>query len=106
MNAPNTPTTPDPGCYVDGHWGQYGIARAVQVAQEFGWEDEEARDLAARHLAAMGPSTEPGLDEDEWERLVGAADDAEAWLNDNVKLEGYAWEWNDGEFGLYALEDE
>lgn len=95
---------PEPGCYVDSHWGQYATARAVQVALEQGWDDSEARDLAARHLAAMGPSTEPGLNEDEFERLVQACDDAEAWLNDQPRPDGHYWGWNDGDFGLYALE--
>jgi hypothetical protein len=90
---------------VDGHWGQYALARAVQVAAEFGWEDDEASDLARRHLAAMGPSTEPPLDVDEFERLVDCADDAESWLNEQRPLEGHAWSWNDGEFGLYSLDD-
>lgn len=97
---------PLPGCYVDGHWGQYAIARAVQIAGEFGWKDEQASDLATRHLASMGPSTEPGLTDDEYAMLVDAADDAEAWLNDNVTVSGYSWQWNDGEFGLYANEEE
>ena len=42
-----------------------------------------------------------------WDRLlVEASDDAEAWLNDNATIEGYAWSWNDGDFGLYELEDD
>ncbi len=27
----------DAGCYVDGHWGQYGVAHMVERAQEFGY---------------------------------------------------------------------
>jgi len=106
--ADDEPTfaTPEPGCYVDGHWGQYATARMVQIAADFGFRDEQASDLASRHLAAMGPSTAPGLSEDEFERLVDAADDAENWLNDNAPVEGFAWGWNDGEFGLYELEDD
>lgn len=96
----------EPGCYVDSHWGQYAIARAVQVAVELGWKDDEASDLAARHLAAMGPSTAPGLDGDEFERLVGAADDAEGWLNDHRVLAGHTWGWYEGDFGLYPDEEE
>ena len=110
------PDLPEPGCYVDSHWGQYAIARVVEIAVELGRQcelDEAGRcqlcadeKLAERHLAAMGPSTEPGLDGDEFEQLVEAADSAEAWLNDHRAPEGYSWEWNDGDFGLYANEDE
>ena len=96
---------PEPGCYVDSHWGQYAVARAIEVAAELGWEDAEASELAARHLAAMGPSEAPGLDADEFERLMDAADEAEEWLNDNRASEDHAWGWNDGDFGLYERDD-
>ena len=26
----------EPGCYVDGHWGQYAPARVIQIAGEMG----------------------------------------------------------------------
>jgi hypothetical protein len=96
---------PEPGCYVDSHYGQYAVARAIQVAGEFGWKDGEAAELAARHLACMGPSNAEPLDVDEFERLTDACDDAEEWLNDNVSVSGHAWGWHDGDFGLWALED-
>lgn len=97
---------PEPGCYVDSHWGQYAVARAIQVAGDFGWDDAEARDLASRHLAAQGPKTGEPLNVDEFERLIDAADDAEAWLNDHATVAGHAWGWNDGDFGLYELESD
>lgn len=103
--APHNPD-PEPGCYVDNHWGQYAIARAIKVALNWGWEDEEAQDLADRHLAAMMPSESPSLDHGEFELLVDAADDAEAWLNDNCCIENHYWGWNDGDFGLYSYEEE
>jgi hypothetical protein len=98
--------SPEPGCYVDSHWGQYAAARAIEVAVDNGWHDDEATDLAARHLASAGPSSEPGLNDDEFERMMEACSDAENWLNDHHAAEGYAWGWNDGDFGFYALEDE
>lgn len=96
---------PEPGCYVDSHWGQYAIARAIEVAVSFGWEDEEAQSLADRHLQAFGPEGGPPLVGDEFERLVDAADDAESWLNENHLRDGYSWGWYDGDFGLYELEE-
>lgn len=96
---------PEPGCYVEGHWGQYGIARVVQIAcAEYEWPNPDAADLADRHLASMGPSTEPDLSADEFDLLVSAADDAEAWLNKHVSAEGYAWGWDDGEFFYGPIE--
>lgn len=97
---------PEPGCYVDSHWGQFAMARAVQIAVEFGWDDAEGRDLAGRHLSAAGPSDAPGLTGDEFERLVFICDECEDWLNEYRTLDGYYWCWNDGDFGLYKLEDE
>ena len=94
----------DAGCWVDGHWGQYGGAQVIEIARDRGWEDAEAIDLAARHLASMGPSTEPGLTVDEHEMLTSAADDAEEWLNEHVAPEGYAFGWHDGEFFLWSHE--
>jgi len=111
-----TEVTLESGCYVDNHWGQYAVARVVKLAVEFGRQcklDENGHcslcvdeDLATRHLAAMGPSDKPGLNDTEFEMLVAAADDAEEWLNDNIKLEGHAWSWYEGDFGLYELEEE
>lgn len=67
---------------------------------------KEVIDLADRHLASMGPSTSPGLTDDEHEALSDAADSVEQWLNDNVTPEGYHFEWLDGEFYLTEDEDE
>lgn len=90
----------DAGCWIDGHWGQYGIARVIDIAVSHGWDDAEADDLATRHLASIGPSSAPDLTNDEFERLVAAADDAEIWLNEHVAPDGFYFEWSDGEFFL------
>jgi hypothetical protein len=101
--------TPDEaGCWIDGHWGQYGPARLVQLAIAYGWDDEEASELATKHLASMGPSDDEGLTDDEYEALVGhggAADDAEDFLNESVAPDGYLFGWHDGEFFLWSNED-
>lgn len=89
---------PITGCYVDGHWGQYAIARVIIVAKDFDYDNNEAVSLAAKHLDSMGPSTSPDLTSDEMEMLVEFCDDAEMWLNQNVCRDGYSWNWNDGEF--------
>lgn len=98
MTKPFAPD--DAGCWVDGHWGQYGAARVVDLAITHGWNNAEANDLAARHLASMGSSSAPGLTDDEWERLIDAADAAECWLNDHAAPAGHSFGWHDGEFFL------
>jgi hypothetical protein len=102
----------EPGCYIDGHWGQYGIARVVQIADEMGrdaddagWGDLTDVALAERHLASMGPSDSEGLTPDEFELLVDAADRAEAWLNERHASDGNHWYWSDGEF-FYGTDDD
>lgn len=95
-------TVADAGCWIDGHWGQYGVARMVELAQGHGYSDSEVTDLAARKQAAMGPSDAPGLSDDEEEHLSDAADEVENWLNENVAPEGYSFGWYDGEFFLQS----
>lgn len=97
-----TKATPaDAGCWVDGHWGQYGAARVIEIAIAHGWDDAEADDLATRHMASIGPSDADGLSDDEFEPYIDAAADAEAWLNENVAPEGYSFGWHNGEFFLW-----
>jgi hypothetical protein len=91
-------TPPSTGCYVDGHWGQYGIARVIVIADDYGYPYKKDVRLAEKHLASMGPSSEDGLNDVMMDRLVEASDDAEAWLNENVCADGYCWLWCDGEF--------
>jgi hypothetical protein len=94
----------DAGCWIDGHWGQYSVARMVDIAMAHGYRDEEVTGLAARMLAHMGPNMGrtdiADLTDDEHESLSWAADEVEQWLNDNVAPEGYSFGWHDGEFFL------
>jgi hypothetical protein len=102
--APIVLTAEDAGCYVDGWWGQYAVAHMVQRAEELGYDDHEIISLATRKLASMGPSTDPGLTDDEDEALTEASDSVETWLNDNVAPAGYLFGWEDGEFFLWSDE--
>lgn len=100
-------TPADAGCWVDGHWGQYGAARVIEIALEHGWEDEEATDLAARHMGSMSLNPRNNdLSENDFEKLLWASEDAGRWLNENVAPEGYFFEWRDGEFFLSEEEEE
>jgi len=99
-------TAQDAGCWIDGHWGQYGVARMVELAAGLGYGElpgmAEVIDIAARHLASMGPSTSEPVTDDEHERLSDASDEVEDWLNANVAPEGYSFGWHDGEFYLWS----
>lgn len=103
--APQRATPADAGCWIDGHWGQYAVARSIQIAASLGYSDAEAIDIAARHLASMGPSTAPEITDDEAECLysqAGYGDSACDWLNDHIAPEGYSFDWWEGEFFLSA----
>lgn len=90
-------TPADAGCYVDGSWGQFGNAHLIYRAIEFGYDNQQAIDLAMRHLATIG-----GLGEGEFEALIDLADDAERWLNEHAAPQGYQFGWYDGEFFLWS----
>lgn len=94
---------PSTGCWIDGHWGHFGVTRLIEIAQDYGyelcdddekavhafkdWIDEFEGDCGEYHNAA------------DWILMQGGlGDDAEEWLNENVAREGYNFGWNDGEF--------
>lgn len=108
-----TPTRAHPsdaGCWIDGHWGQYGPSRLIEIAVENGMV-LDADDQAA--LAAYGYGhTRVWLIKDhpftaDWILSQGGlADSAEEWLNEHIAPEGHHFEWSDGEFFLWADEEE
>lgn len=85
---------PSTGCWIDGHWGQYGIARLVEIAQTYGYENMDVITLAEKHMA-RAPMTD-----NDWEILMDSADSVEDWLNTNVAQPGLRFGWSDGEFFL------
>lgn len=94
--------TPDnAGCWIDGHWGQYGCARLVELADSYGYPGKADIADASDILASMGPSDHEA-DPEAWEHIHDAADSAEEWLNDNIAPEGYSFGWYDGEFFLWS----
>ena len=95
----------DAGCWIDGHWGQYAVARMVEIAESCGYVDDQIIDIADRHLASMAYSREPITDE-EHEILSDACDEVEAWLNEHVAPEGFYFGWYEGEFYLSAEGDD
>ena len=108
----------DPGCWVAGHWGQYGPDHLADQAETLGWKPETCLDdpRELRRIADLiGTWGYPqdytdmrsegvGIIAGFWEAHVEAADAIEAWLNDHTD-EGYSWGWQDGEFFLWATEE-
>ena len=97
-----------PGCYVDGHWGQYGASRVLRIADDIlgttYWDDAAAAMLADHDPADPYSSPLPtdGCMPDELpgcEIVSEIADDAETALNDATPA-GYMWHWYEGEFFL------
>lgn len=107
-------TTYDVGCYVDGHWGQYGASRVLRIADDIlgtnYWDDTQTAMLA--HITPDEDYTDEqcGIGGHTGE-LVGcehtswAADEAETALNDATPA-GWMWHWHDGEFFLSPICDD
>ena len=99
-----------PGCYVDGHRGQYGIDYLVDVCQDFGIEVPDVDNPVLWRATADAESVEDSYGPDgnrwtrdnAWEQHVGSADTLEELLNDRTT--GGYWTWEDGEFFLVQTE--
>lgn len=99
----------DAGCWIDGHWGRFGSSRLLSIADDYNWPGYNDSDLL---IAINCLSSDEGCDEYIRnpfgcicvEIICDAADEAEAWLNDNVAPEGFSFGWYDGEFFLWSDE--
>jgi hypothetical protein len=93
----------EPGCYVDGHWGQYGTDRLADIAESYGWTPESPFD-DPRFLRkeAEAAETHDGAF-DLWDMYHDADDFLVEWLNDHT-IDGL-WGWDDGELYLRTPED-
>lgn len=85
------------GCWIDGHWGHYGLARLIEIANNHGYEKDAS--MAADYLYN---GFEPEDDRFEW--IHEASEEAESWMNENIAPEGYCFGWYDGEFFLWSIE--
>lgn len=90
--------TPEEGCLIEGHWGQYAPARLIQIAVSYGWENPEAENIAHQHLRSMECVDDETLTLDEFETLMESCDEAENWLNNNIADDAHVFTWEDGEF--------
>ena len=107
----------EPGCYIAGHHGQYGIDMLADVCEQFDitfdkdddprhWrfhaESDDPDDLVHEVIPGLAIRT---LDPEQcWERQMEAADRLDDLLNQHT--EGGYWTWQDGEFFLVQTEVE
>jgi len=83
------------GCVLDGHWGNYGLSRMLEIT-------DDILGTAFHAEAAQAWRESEGPNFGEWdgftfEFLNEIADDAESALNDATPG-GFFWHWHDGEF--------
>ncbi len=94
-----------PGCYIDSRHGHYTIPAMIQFAHGYGFPlDPFAK------FTLIAYDNHYHMDEYPTGAMDELAIEAEDWLNNalnpDLKCEGHAWGWNDGDFGLYPIEDD
>lgn len=121
--------TAETGCYVEGHWGQYGPDHLADQASAFGWEPTTPLDdprVVRAFLDFLEGSGYGGYDATGalWERHTETGDEIIQWLNEHtppdqwagMKLrepgpgmdpitQSYVWHWRDGEVFLSPMCD-
>lgn len=109
----STTTITETGCYLDSHRGHYLARDVVYLAQGFGFiVDPFAQWTLDTYEAHSHEESYPS------ETVYEYADEAVAWLNNGqderlsgqnfppIIPDGYAWEYNEGDFGLYPLDSD
>lgn len=87
------------GCYVGGHEGWRGVLSVIELASDHGMKlSDEDHDAMARF--------DSGDDEDGSvsDYVYSLADEAEAYLNDQVAEDGFSFGWHYGEFFYWSDE--
>jgi len=97
----------EPGCYIDGHWGQYGMDRVADVAEQF----DIGLPADPRHWRCVLDDPESYKDENAemttesiFEQIIYTSELCVDRLNEVT--EGGYWTWEDGEFFLQQTEIE
>lgn len=100
------------GCVIDGHWGNYGLSRMLEITDDLlgtTFHDEATATFALTRPTIItrnedgtyayedGPLPTDPWDGFTFEFLDEIADDAESALNDATPG-GFLWHWHDGEF--------
>ena len=97
----------EPGCYIGGHIGQYGLASLVEMVDKVlgtAFAGEFPKDQDGKLAGAYGGAGPWDIGNAHTEACVEVADKAEAALN-AATVGGY-WRWVDGEFFLCPDGDE
>lgn len=92
---------PQLGCYVDSHHGHYAIPAAIRVARSLGFSVDPFAQWALDTYDELFHK-----DDFPHDALCKLCEEAEAWLNLKRAPDGALWGWNDGDFGLYAEEED
>lgn len=87
----------EPGCFIAGHHGQYGMDQLGDIAEGFGLAFEGREDPRQWRKEYDEAQTQE-QSERAFEMLVEAADFLEQLLNERTT--GGYWSWEDGEFFL------
>lgn len=82
-------TLKDIGCYVDGCNGIYVGNKIQHIALSHGWKGEPALDVYR-----------------DYENYDEATEEAIDFMNKSFGVDGAFWGWNDGDFGLYLIDEE
>jgi len=95
----------DIGCWIDGHWGQYGPIRQIEITDEMLGTDfmGELPKVPEEFKAENTHSTYPEINMDELEEILWVSDRAEEALN-AATPNGFSWGWYDGEYFLWSQE--
>jgi hypothetical protein len=105
------------GCYVEGHWGQYGPDHLADQASAFGWEPDKPSDdpRIIRHFADLLDDAGYRDENPFWEYHTETGDEIIGWLNAHTDVtyqmhvgddglyeqaQQYVWHWRDGEVFL------
>lgn len=94
----------NPGCYIAGHHGQYGIDGLADICAQFGIKIRESDDPGYWRRVADGDEPSDVSPDRAWDFHFGAGDRLEEVLNEHT--EGGFWSWEDGEFFLFQTEVE
>lgn len=93
-------TNADAGCIYDSHNGHYIIPFVIGYAHDAGRQTDPFVLFALSEYADN--YHDPVFPND---ALIEEHDQAIIWLNQNVAPDGFIFEWNDGDFGLYSVDE-
>jgi hypothetical protein len=116
------PVIIETGCFLDNHRGHFITRDMIDLAVEYGFIIGPFEKYVLAHYEDWYTDHDDESATDLFQCIVELADEALVWLNcgDNDGIdraikgqnsppiipEGYAWDWFDGDFGLYSIEDD